>query len=85
MKDHRQTILYPAPATARVITGLNLPTTKPRSQLSAAEFQVFSLHSLGEGQSGIKIQSVAIIVLSGARRMVKLLVFAGHHAADQLG
>ena len=52
--------------------------------MSAAEFQVFSLHSLGEGQSGIKIQSIAIMGLSGAMRKVKLLVFAGHHAADQL-
>ena len=84
MKDHRQTIHYPAPATARVITGLNLPTTKPRSLLSAAEFQVFSLHSLSEGQSGIKIQSVAMMGLSGAMRKVKCLVFAGHHDADQL-
>ena len=67
---------YPAPATAHVITGLNLPTAPANHQgpcLSAAEFQVFSLHSLGEGQSGIKIQSIAIMRLSGAMRMVKLI------------
>ena len=66
----------PAPATAHVITGLNLPTAPANHQgpcLSAAEFQVFSLHSLGEGQSGIKIQSIAIMRLSGAMRMVKLI------------